>query len=48
MTKLTAILFLKRQLLKIANLPVLPTGGNDNSKSRYGNDLKFVMALLGR
>ena len=26
----------------------LSTGGNDNSKSRYGNDLKFVMAFLDR
>ena len=48
MTNLTAVLFLKRRLLKIANLPVLSTGGNDNSKSRYGNDLNFVMAFLGR
>ena len=45
MTILTDVLFLKRRLLKIA---VLPTGGNDNSKSRYENDLKFVMAFLNR
>ena len=44
MTILTA--FLKRRLLKIAKSPVLSTGGNDNSKSRYGYDLKFVMAFL--
>ena len=31
-----------------AKSPVLSTGGNDNSKSRYGNDLKFVMAFLDR
>ena len=43
MTILTAVLFLKRRLLKIAKSPVLRTCGNDNSKSRYGNDLKFVM-----
>ena len=48
MTSLTAVLFLKRQLLKIAKSPVLSTGGNHNSKSRYGNDLKFVVALLDR
>ena len=45
---LTAVLFLKRRLLKIAKPPVLRTCGNDNSKSRYGNDLKFVMAFLDR
>ena len=48
MTILTAVLFLKRRLLKIAKSPVLRTCGNDNSKSRYGNDLKFVMAFLDR
>ena len=48
MTSLTAVLFLKRRLLKIAKPPVLSTGGNDNSKSIYGNDLKFVMAFLDR
>ena len=41
MTILTAVLFLKRRLLK-------RTCGNDNSKSRYGNDLKYVMAFLYR
>ena len=46
MTILTAVLFLKRRLLKIAKSPVLPAGGNDNSKSRDGNDLKFVIAFL--
>ena len=48
MTILTAVLLLKRRLLKIANSPVLSTGGNNNSKSRYGNDLKFVMAFIDR
>ena len=48
MTILTAVLFLERRLLKIAKTPVLLTCGNDNSKSRYGNDLKFVMAFLDR
>ena len=48
MTILTVVLFIKRRLLKIAKPPILRTGGNDNSKSRYGNDLKFVMAFLDR
>ena len=48
MTSLTAVLFLKRRLLKIAKSPVLSTGGNHNPKSRYGNYLKFVMAFLDR
>ena len=48
MTILTAVLFLKRRLLKIAKSPVLRKCKNDNSKSRYGNDLKFVMAFLDR
>ena len=42
---LTAIILLKRRLLKIAKLPVLSTGENNNSKSRYVNDLKFVMTF---
>ena len=46
MTSMTAVLFLKRRLLKIAKSPGLSTGGNDNSKSRYGNYLKFVIAFL--
>ena len=46
MAILTAVLFLKSRLLKIAKSPVLRTGGSNNSKSRYGNDLKFVMAFL--
>ena len=46
MTILTAVLFLKRGLLKIVKSAVLSTGRNDNSKSRYENDLKFVMAFL--
>ena len=37
---------LKRRLLNIAKSPVLRDGGNDNSTSRYGNDVKFVMAFL--
>ena len=48
MTSLTAVLFLKRRLFKIAKSSVLSTDGNDNSKFRYGNDLKFVMAFLDR
>ena len=48
MTSLTAVLFLERRLLKIAKSPVVSTGGNDNSKSRYGNDPTFVMAFLDR
>ena len=48
MAILTAVLFLKQRVLKIAKSPVLRTGGNDNSKSRYGNDLKFVMTFLDR
>ena len=48
MTILTAVLFLERRLLKIAKSLVLQTGENDNSKSRYGNDLKFVNAFLDR
>ena len=48
MAILTAGLFLKRRLLKIAKSPVLRTGGSDNSKSRYADDLKFVMAFLYR
>ena len=47
-TTLTAVSFLKRRLLKIAKPPVLQTCGNDNSISRYGSDLKFVMAFLNR
>ena len=38
MTSLTTVLLLKRRLLKIAKSPVLRTGGNDNSKSRYGSN----------
>ena len=50
MTIFTAVLFLKRRLpvLKITKLLILPTDGNDNSKSRHGNDLKFGMPFLGR
>ena len=48
MTSLTAVLFLKRRLLIIAKSLVLSPGGNDNSKSRYGNDLKSVMAFLDK
>ena len=42
MTILTAVLLLKRRLLKIAKLPVLQASGNNNSKSRYRNDLIFL------
>ena len=48
MTSLTAVLFLKRRLLKIAKSPDSSTGGNVNSKSSYEKDLKFVMAFLDR
>ena len=48
MAILTTVLFLKHRFLKIAKSPVLGTGGSDNSKSRYGNDLKFVMAFSDR
>ena len=48
MTILTVVLFLKCRLLKIAKSPVLRTCGNDNSKSRFGNDMKLVMAFLDR
>ena len=48
MAILTVVLFLIRRLLKIAKSLVLRAGKNDNSKSRYGNDLKFVMAFLDR
>ena len=48
MTISTAVLFLKRRLLKIAKSSVLPTCGNDNSKSRYKNNLKIVIAFLDR
>ena len=48
MTILTAVLFLKHRLLKIAKSPVLRNCGIDDSKSRYGNDLKFVMAFLDK
>ena len=42
MTILTAVLLLKPRLLNIAKSPVLRTGGNDNLKSRYGNDLNIL------
>ena len=45
MAVLTAVLLLKHRLLKIAKSPVLSTGGNDNSKSRYGNDLNFFYGI---
>ena len=48
MAIMTAVFFLKRRLLKIAKSHVLRTGGSDNSNTRYGNDLKFVMAFLDR
>ena len=40
MTILTAVLLLKRRLLKIAKSPVLQASGNNNSKFRYRNDEK--------
>ena len=48
MTILTSVSLLKRRLFKIAKPSVLRTCGNDNSKSRYGNYLKFVMAFLDK
>ena len=36
----------KTPITQIAKSPVLQAGGNDNSKSRYENDLKIFMALL--
>ena len=48
MTILIAVFFSKRQLLKIAKPLVLQTCGNDNSKSRHGNDLNLVMAFSDR
>ena len=41
-----AVLFLKRRLHQNCKTPVLRTGGSNNSKPKYGNDLKFVMAYL--
>ena len=41
-------LIYKTPITQNAKPPVLRTGGNDNSKSRYGNNLKFVMAFLDR
>ena len=46
MVILTTVLLLKPRLLKISKSPV--TGGSDNSKSRYWNDLKFVIAFQDR
>ena len=42
MTILTDVLLLTRRLLKIAKSPVLQASGNNNSKSRYRNDLNFL------
>ena len=42
MTILTAVLLLKRRLLKIAKSLVLQANGNNNSNSRYRNDLIFM------
>ena len=44
MVILTAVIFLKRRLLKTAKSPV-QTGGCDNSKFRYGNDLEIVSVV---
>ena len=41
MTILTAVLLLKRRLLNIAKSPALQASGNNNSKSRYRNELNF-------
>ena len=41
-------LIFKTPITQIAKSPDLRNCGNDNSKSRYGNDLKFVMAFLDR
>ena len=38
----------KMPITQIAKSPVLRDGGNDNSKSSYGNDLKIFKALLDR
>ena len=46
MAILTTVLFLKHRFLKIAKSPVLGTGGSDNSKSRYGNDLKICHGIF--
>ena len=35
-------------ITQLAKSPVLRASGNDNSKSRYENDLKIFMALLDR
>ena len=35
----------KTPFTQIEKSPVLRTGGNDNSKSRYENDPKIVMAF---
>ena len=48
MAILTAVLFLKHRLLKIAKSIVLRTVGSENSNPRYGNYLKFVIAFLDR
>ena len=48
MTIVTAVLLLKRRLLKIAKSPVLQASGNNNSKSRYRNDLNIFMAFLDK
>ena len=36
----------KTPITQIAKSPVLRTGGNDNSKFRYGNELKIVMTFI--
>ena len=42
MTILTAVLLLKCRLPNIAKSLVLRTGGNDNAKSSYENNLNFL------
>ena len=41
-------LIFKTLINQNSKITVLRTCGNDNSNSRYGNDLKFVMAFLDR
>ena len=49
MTMFDSCLIFKTPITQNSKItPVLSTGRNDNSKSRYVNDLKFVMAFLDR
>ena len=38
----------KTPITQLAKSPVLRIDGNSNAKSRYGNDLKIIKALLDR